>query len=557
MRSFFASIVLVFLIYGRALWFGFVRPAEAEMAKAVGLVDTVGIFNGLMINLSRISDDPSGFSALWRPTVNLVYLVSGWVGDGAAWPFHLFALIALAVMAWRASVAVAPGAGRVLVLLLVCLHPMMGAAVMDVSAMPSLLLATCSVFALTTNKWRSFWWTFAALGSHEAAIFLPFIAMAFSRNLRGEARGAHRWHWPALGVLAWLATQGILAGAGLLTHAAIGFPQLDSAQQSAALVWFYLGRLFVPFVPVYSRTLPMFEPPWPALAWVVLLLSLLLILRVGRSRKQPAGPGFAAGLVSILLTLLGACGLWTEDPVYGEAILAFPIVGLAWLLASRAPLRFGSWALVPIFAGLSFMRVSVWATPVQLWAESHKAVPQDLMVAFEYGRRIVHSEPAKAVGILEHVLAGEGEPKRRWLSHEGIIKAWLSLDEERRALPHLAELADPNDAENAWLLVRRCLLETKHGVDEADYAIGKVLAPLAQVCQESARRYPQDARLVNAAGMEAAMRGDSEQARYFLQLAVQLAPHDARYRRNFSRIPMNVTGWGQEGPISPDPSAAP
>ena len=549
--------MLVFLIYGRALWYEFVRPAEGEMAKAVGLIDTVGVFNGLMINLSRVSDDPSGFSALWRPTVNLVYLISGWLGGGAAWPFHLFALLMLAVLAWRASAVVSRGAGRTLVLLLVCLHPMMSAAVLDVSAMPSLLLALCGVFAVTTSKWRSFWWTYAALGAHEAAIFLPFVAMALQRDVNGDLRSPQRWQWPLLGVVGWFCTQGVLAGTGMLTHAAISLPQLDGAQQSASLVWFYLGRLFVPFVPVYSRTLPHFEAPWPALAWVLLLVSLLFLMRLGRVRDQPAGPGFSAGLVVILLTLLGACGLWTEDPVYGESILALPIVGFAWLLASRAPLRFGSWALVPIFAGLSFMRVSVWSDPVQLWAASHKAVPQDNMVAFEYGRRIVHKQPAMAVGLLEHVLAGDSSPQRRWHSHEGIIKAWLSLDEGRRALPHLAQLADPGDPENSWLLVRRCLLETQYGVDEADYADGQLLAPLAQVCQESARRYPQDARLVNAAGMEAAMRGDSDEARYFLQLAVQLAPHDASYRRNFSRIPMHVTGWGSEGSISPDPAAAP
>jgi hypothetical protein len=38
---------------------------------------------------------------------------------------------------------------------------------------------------------------------------------------------------------------------------------------------------------------------------------------------------------------------------------------------------------------------------------------------------------------------------------------------------------------------------------------------------------------------------------------VELAPHSAEVRRNFSRIPMNVTGWVQDEPISPDPAAAP
>jgi hypothetical protein len=213
--------------------------------------------------------------------------------------------------------------------------------------------------------------------------------------------------------------------------------------------------------------------------------------------------------------------------------------------------------VVPVFGALTLMRVGVWSDPIKLWSESYRAVPADTMVAFEYGRRLVEREPAKSVGILQHVLAADPEAQRQWLSHEGIIKALIGLDEERRALPHLAQIADPEDAENSWLLVRRCLLETRYGVDEADYAAGTVLSPLARVCQEAAQRYPQDARLVNAAGMEAAMRGDSEKARHFLQLAVQLAPHDAEIRRNFSRIPMNVTGWGIDEPISPDPSAAP
>jgi Tfp pilus assembly protein PilF len=70
-------------------------------------------------------------------------------------------------------------------------------------------------------------------------------------------------------------------------------------------------------------------------------------------------------------------------------------------------------------------------------------------------------------------------------------------------------------------------------------------------------RYPKDSRLANAAGVEAAIRGDFDRAREFLQRAVELAPHSAEVRRNFSRIPMNVTGWVQDEPISPDPAAAP
>ena len=139
----------------------------------------------------------------------------------------------------------------------------------------------------------------------------------------------------------------------------------------------------------------------------------------------------------------------------------------------------------------------------------------------------------------------------------GLIHAWLALGVDQRALPHLARVADPTEEENSWLLVRRCLLETRFGFDERDYDSGQVLYPLARVCGEAADRYPVDARLANAAGVEAAVRGDFGRARRFLQRAVELDPTSAEIRRNFSHIPMNVAGWVSDEPVSPDPAAAP
>ena len=100
-------------------------------------------------------------------------------------------------------------------------------------------------------------------------------------------------------------------------------------------------------------------------------------------------------------------------------------------------------------------------------------------------------------------------------------------------------------------------METRFGFDEAQYTTVAVKSSLASVCDEASNRYPMDARLANAAGLEAAVRGDTERARALLRKAAELAPHNAEYRRTFSRMPMDMVGWHEDVPISPDPAAAP
>ena len=139
----------------------------------------------------------------------------------------------------------------------------------------------------------------------------------------------------------------------------------------------------------------------------------------------------------------------------------------------------------------------------------------------------------------------------------GSIQAWFELGMDRKALPHLAATADPDRQDDGWLLVRRCILETRYSVDEAQYGIGSVKSPLVRVCSEAAKRYPMHARLANAAGVEAAIRGDADRALFFLKRAVEMAPTNREYRESFSRIPFNTWGWSPNGPISSDPSAAP
>jgi hypothetical protein len=242
---------------------------------------------------------------------------------------------------------------------------------------------------------------------------------------------------------------------------------------------------------------------------------------------------------------------------YGEGRLILPIVGLAWMLGSRPVGRSAGWAMLTVFIPLTLLRVDVWSKPVDLWAESHRARPSDPMVSLEYGERLVALQPTMAIGLLEQVVAADVSAEDEFDARVGLIQSWFGLGQDRRALPHLARIADPSVAEHSWLLVRRCILETRFGVDEAMYGTGVVLVPLATVCGEASARYPKDARLANAAGLEAAIRGDTERARLLLRRAAELAPHNAAYRRSFSRMPMDVMGWGEDEPLSPDPAAAP
>lgn len=557
MKGLFASVILVALVYGQALGFDFARTREQRLGEAVGLVDLAGVWNGLFMDLSRLTDGLDGFAPLWRPTVNLAYLVAGWIGGGEAWGFRLVAMAVLVAIGWRARLMVGRNRGRALVLCLIIFHPMTSAAVVDISAMPSLLMTLGTVLALTTKGKWPFWWTLVALGAHEAAAIIPLIAVGFSRDGKGEERNADRWRWPLVSVGVWWSLLGMLRVGGLLKDAAISVPVGDGMRLAASNLWFYMGRLLMPLDPVFARSAPKYLEPWPLLAWVALLLVLLVVVRGERPRRDPIGPGFAAGFCCVVFALLATGGLLSEVPGYGEGRLALPIVGLAWMLASRPTVRIASWTIVPVFFSLSMTRVGVWANPVELWAESHRAQPRDTMVSLEYGKRIQTEKPALAVGLFEQVLADVPQGLMRWEAHVGMVHAWLALGSDARALPHLAQVADPEDKENSWLLVRRCLLETRFGVDERDYPSGTVLSPLARVCGESANRYPKDARLANAAGVEAAVRGDFGRAREFLQRAVELAPQSAEIRRNFSRIPMNVAGWVRDEPISPDPAAAP
>ncbi|MEC8194578.1 MAG: hypothetical protein VX127_17720 [Myxococcota bacterium] len=554
LRGLALCTALTALVYGRSLNFDFARTEELKLADAMGRTDLAALWGGLLMDPSRIAVE---FSPLWRPVSNAMYLAAGWAGEGRAWAFHAVSMVGLVVLMWAARRTIGRRRGRDLVALLIAFHPMTSAAVIDVSALPLLWSAAWAVLAVTAApRWAALF-TLLSIGCHEAGFVIPVIAAGIRRDANGHKRDPLRWLWPLGACTVGLALGGLMRWSGLIASTAIGLPSTTGITEAAAHAWFYMARLFVPLFPVFARSPPEFPAPWPAFAWVFVLVVLFAVLRVRAPRDEPIGPGFAAGFCCVMLGLLATGGMVSSIAGYGEDRLILPIVGLAWMLSSRPVGRSAGWALLTAFVPLTFLRVEVWSAPVQLWAESHRARPSDVMVSLEYGQRLVPIDPAMTVGLLEQVVAADQGDETDFKARVGLIQAWFELGQDRRALPHLARIADPTDQRHSWLLVRRCILETRFGVDEEQYTTVAVKSSLASVCDEASNRFPKDARLANAAGLEAAVRGDTERARELLKKAAELAPHNAEYRRSFSRMPMDMMGWHEDVPISPDPAAAP
>ena len=61
-RGLIASLLLVALLYGRGLGYGFVREGEEAFVSALGVTDLTGIWSGFFRNLAAIAADPAVFS---------------------------------------------------------------------------------------------------------------------------------------------------------------------------------------------------------------------------------------------------------------------------------------------------------------------------------------------------------------------------------------------------------------------------------------------------------------------------------------------------------------
>jgi hypothetical protein len=545
------ALFLVALLYGQSLGFGFVRPSELALGQAMVAVDALSLLDALTSDLSRLNVDGVGFRPDWQPLVALSFVFDGLLGAGEAWSFHLTNLLLMVALSVLASVRIPGGAGRWLVLILVVAHPMQTATVLDISARGELLLAVFATAALVVRGAWAPLWAFMAMAAHPVGIVVPILAVVAGSVSVERARRRFLAHGFAL--VAWVSLRVGLGTVGVVPDTGFWGSE-QSVWSAAAHTWVYLQQLAVPAQHVFGQSPLVFDSEIQGLAAASLLLGALFLVRVRGAGDRPS-PRVSVSIV--LLPLLFSSGFLSGSEGYGEARLSWPIVGLAWLLVSRPSIQGMGWAMAPLWVGLTFFRVGDWSSSVVLWESAHRQVPSDLHIAHHLGHALRETDPPRAAGMLELVTQDWGNRKRRMSAHRGLVDVYQRLGKNRQLLSHLAVVADPRLPGQSEFLALRCKLETHYATVEAHYPVGTVAAPLAHVCRVAARSYPSDAELQNAAGMEAAVRGDFETAVKLFRLAVQLDPDNNAFRRDLAQLPSASMGWGRGGPLSPDPAAAP
>jgi len=546
-----AALALVVLIYGHTMGFGFVRPSEVALGEAMALADPLALIDAATSDLSRLNGDGVGFRSGWQPAVAISYVLDGLLGGGAPWSFRLTNLLLLIALATAAACRLPMGAARWLVLTVVVAHPMQTAAVLDITARDELMLALFGTLAVSLRGYWSPVCGLLAMAAHPVGIVVPFLAASAGVEQGQRQRWRLGLHMAAL--LVWLGARFGFAARGWVPGSSL-WGSVDAAQAAAAQVWVYLFQLVLPVEPIFARSPPVFSGELMAVAAASLLVVGLLMLRIRRVEDRPSA-GF--GVAIVIVPLLFASGLLADTGVYGESRLSWPIVGLAWFLVARPSIQGLAWAMLPVWIGFTMLRAPDWASPSTLWEAAYESRPNDLMIVHHLGRTLTQTDPARAVGLLERVTQDPDHPARRLHAHRLLVGAYRDLGEDRRALPHLARVADPREPGNEALLALRCTLETRYGVSERDYPAGTVSAPLARVCSAAGGHWPENAALQNAAGTEAAVRGDFEAATQFYRRAVELEPDNGDFRRDLSRLPSATMGWGMNDALSRDPAAAP
>ncbi len=545
-----AALLLVAALYGQSVWFGFCRPEQFALGEAMLVADPLSLLDAFTTDLSALNGDVHGFRGDWHPVVALSYVIDGLLGGGKAWSFHLSNVVLLGLIGWLAAFRLPKGPSRWLVLVLVVAHPMQTASVLDVSARGELLLALFGTAALVTRGRWSFVCSLLAMASHPVGVLAPLLAVVGSRAKPGLQRMVLLGHAGAMAI--WFGLRTILGEMATVRLTPI-LGSVAEVQSAPAHVWVYLLQLMVPAEPVFGRSPLRFEPEMEGVAAASLLIIGLALIRFKGSPGQRS-PVYCTALV--ILPLLLGTGLLSGMGEYGEARLCWSVVGLAWLLVCRPSFQGMGWAMVPLWVGLSVFRVGDWSSSTRLWETAYNNVSSDLLIAHHLGRALVDTEPARAAGLLEQVTQDWDHEQRRLQAHRTLVDVYRTLGKDRDSLPHLARVADPRVPGTGDLLMLRCKLETRYGILERDYPTGTVSAPLAQVCTVAAGQRPTDASLQNAAGMEAAVRGDYEAATELFRRAVELEPDNGRFRRDLAQLPTPTLSWGLGDPLSPDPAAA-
>jgi len=481
--------------------------------------------------------EPTGTLLGANPLVELAWLAGGTIGGGADWGYRLLQVSLLALLAWVASGGVQKGARRGLVLLLVICQPMMLSAVMDPRMVGELLAAVAATLALTTRgRWAGVW-TLLAVSANPVASVLPILGRFMPPD---EVPSSSRWPWRIVAVAVWWGIQAALNGAEVFDSLS---PGLDGLMGAGAHGVVYARQLFIPMDPIFARELPLFTDVFMIGAWIGWVLVFILgVWTTGKGRDS--GPSFMAGLTVLSLPLLLSSAVGDGALVYSEARLAWPAVGMAWMLAALAPLRMASFAFVPLWFGVAGLRAGDHASPADLWDRVHSVLPEDPVVLMALGNALVDSEPDRAVGLLESALVGSQDPDEALQMRRGLVQAYMVLDRRNEARRHLAVLANPEDEGAARDMQLRCLLAAELGD-----AIWEVeAAPIAEICAAVVAEDPTDIKLLQAAGVATVAAGHPIEGREYLIRAVELQPEDTHLRQLLSNLPLRDVEWHTSGP---------
>lgn len=511
------------MLHGDALFHSFVHDDQALLQGSHRLADPSALPSALVHDLFWLADGAVRPSPYWRPLVVATYYIDHFIGNGAAWAFHLTNLLLLSVLGWLALRGV-EGRWRRLGVLLLCLgHPMQVEAAQNITARTDLLAAIFGVLAVRRAGWAGAGLTLLALLSKEVALVVP-LAAALSARAEGDARRA-RWLPHGLAALGWLALRSALvAGFGVAPEDR-GLPTLQSVIQAPTRVLFYLGRLLWPVHPVAARALP--EPGLPLIlaGWVACGALLVVLVRAVRDHRPLAGD-----LAALLLPLLPVSGLLASPVRYAEGFLCWPVFGLSRLLSRVAPPPVAVGLALPCLL-LSSARVPDWRDEAHLWTSARRAWPEDPIVAGKFGRAMSKLDPAASRPALEQALAKEADPRRQRELHAALASLDLDAGNWRSAVPHLRIAALPDDVEATWALAARCQAEAGERLPQ-----DPEIPSLQAVCAEASRRVTDDPGLWDAVGVEAASRGDLDAAERALRAALALSPDRAETLQNLRAL---------------------
>ncbi len=524
-----AALVLVGLVYGRAVGFGFVHDDRVLLEGSARLADLSSLPIALTRDLFWLGGGDVRPSPYWRPVVTASYYLDALVGGGAPWAFHLTNLGLLALLAALVARRCDDVRAGALALCVVALHPMQVEVACNITARTDLLAALLTVLAVTAAGPAGAAWTLLALGSKEVAVVIPLLAW-----FRGRAAGAGREAWlPHLGAaLAWVVARTAIVATLGLGVADRGWPTVESVAGAGARVVGLLGRLIWPVDLVAGVAPPAAGVVAIVFGWAA-LLALALVLFLPRPSPEGAWERwrFAGRHLApwVVLPLIPVSGLLAAPVRYAEGFLCLSVVGLAWAVAHHPVFRVFGWLVLAWWGALSAARVPDWRSDRTLFEAAVASHPGDPRAALKLARVVLDEAPDRALLLASGGLTTEQDPRRLRELHAVAAQASLSLQRSDAALQHLRIAAEPGDREATWALAARCVLETGRVVEGGASA---EVPSLQSVCAEALRRRPDDAGLWNAAGGEAATRGDRAAAAAAFRRAVELAPDDESYRAN-------------------------